>query len=255
MDKTKVKLILNAYRSGGQDSDDPFFEEAFREVRHDPQLAEWFAGQLAFDQMVKRALSEVKSPDCLRDTILLNSRSTDSRDHGTKPFRGPWWRMGLLAAAASIALVATLSVRHHLGPESEPMSHLAFVNEIVDIWEKEGVSLGRMTSKIEESQDWLKARSYPHDFLVPLNLDKLTGVGCQTYIINGQKISLLCFLLEKDRLVHLFVIDESGIKDPPGEAPRILRGKSTISATWASDGHIYLLRGVNMNEETLRELI
>jgi len=252
MDKEQVKLILSAYRCGGQDSDDPLFEQAFKEVRHDPQLAEWFAGQLAFDQMVKHAISEVKSPEFLRDTILLNSRSTSCKGHGTKLFGGPWWRVSLLAAAASIVLAVTLA---NLLPDTEPMSHRSFVNEVVDLWEEEGVSLGKMTAEIKESQDWLKERSSPHDFIVPLNLEKLTGVGCQTYLINGQKISLLCFLLEKDRLVHLFVIDESGIKDPPGAVPQILGGKNSISATWASGGHVYLLRGVNLDEEILRELI
>ena len=49
MDNNDAKLILQVYRSGGEDASDPFFAEALEQARLDPALRTWFAEQQAKD--------------------------------------------------------------------------------------------------------------------------------------------------------------------------------------------------------------
>ena len=56
MDNEQAKLILQAYRPGGEDAEDPFFSEALDRARLDPELAKWFAEQRAFDEAMRKAL-------------------------------------------------------------------------------------------------------------------------------------------------------------------------------------------------------
>ena len=65
MNTQEAKFILQAYRPGGEDAGDPQFAEALAQAKLDPELAKWFAEQLAFDAAASRALKEVKAPAAL----------------------------------------------------------------------------------------------------------------------------------------------------------------------------------------------
>ncbi len=43
MNNQEAKLILQAYRLGGQDAADPLFQEVLEQLKRDPDLAKWFA--------------------------------------------------------------------------------------------------------------------------------------------------------------------------------------------------------------------
>ena len=52
MNNEEAKLILQAYRPGGQDANDPRFREALEQARRDPELARWFANEQALDSRI-----------------------------------------------------------------------------------------------------------------------------------------------------------------------------------------------------------
>ena len=60
MDKTTIKLVLSAYRSGTHDKEDPFFTEALVAVEQDPELAAWFEGEQRFDAWMVDTLKRAR---------------------------------------------------------------------------------------------------------------------------------------------------------------------------------------------------
>jgi len=158
-----------------------------------------------------------------------------------------------MALAASILLL--LGIGLLLFPQSAPLTSDRLVQEIFNLKQSDKITLGKMGGGADELRTWLADRGSPSDFTMPGGLAALGGIGCQTFTIDGHKVSLVCFMLDKDRVVHFFVMDSSGLDHPPGSEPEfILRGGLT-AATWSAGGRTYVLTGKNVDEATLRRLI
>jgi len=255
MDNEQAKLILQAYRPGGEDADDPFFCEALEQARVDPELAKWFADQRSFDEAMRKALQKHIPPVGLRDSILLAKRiSTLPFHQGGRPV---WRRPGVMALAASIVVLLAVAVLIRPGAEhyvGHPMTVAAFTQQVLDL--KDRISLGKMSNNPAELRAWLAERGAPSDFELPRGLRDVHGLGCQSYTIDGVKVSLVCFMLGEDQFAHLFVVDNDALKDAAPNASPVIRTEGGIAlATWTSGGKSYVLTGINVNEETLRRLI
>jgi hypothetical protein len=253
MHNEQAKLILQAYRPGGEDADDPFFSEALEQARVDPELEKWFAEQRAFDEAMRKALQTRIPPVGLRDSILLTKKiSTLPRRQPSRPL---WRRPGVMALAASIVvlLAAALLIRPGAKPYG-PMTVAVFTQQVLDL--KDRISLGKMSNKPAELRAWLAERGAPSDFEVPRGLRDVQGLGCQSYTVGGAKVSLMCFMLGQDQFAHLFIVDRDALKDAaPNASPVVRTEGGTPVATWTSGGKGYVLIGINVNEETLRSLI
>jgi hypothetical protein len=255
MDNEQAKLILQAYRPGGEDADDPFFSEALEQARVDPELAKWFAEQRAFDEAVRKGLQTRIPPVGLRDSILLAKKiSTLPLHQASRPV---WRRPGVTALAASIVVLLAVAVLIRPGAEhyvGHPMTVAAFTQQVLDL--KDRISLGKMSNNPAELRAWLAERGAPSDFELPRGLRDVHGLGCQSYTIGGVKVSLVCFMLGEDQFAHLFVVDNDALKDAALNASPVIRTEGGIAlATWTSAGKSYVLTGINVNEETLRRLI
>src|SRR5438046_1604685 len=101
MNTQEAKFILQAYRTGGEDANDPQIAEALDQVKRDPELARWFAEQMSFDTAAVRALKEVPIPGPLRETILLGHRVIKPQLWWKRPV---WW-----AVAASFLILLSLT--------------------------------------------------------------------------------------------------------------------------------------------------
>lgn len=257
MNNEQSKLILSAYRPGGEDASDPFFTEALEQSRLDPELGKWLADQRRFDQSFQSALQSIATPTGLLESLLLNRKVVRLDNSSTAPSRG-WGVPGRWMALAA-ALILLLGIGLLLKPDSPvpgtTMSEMQFTGAIHDLKAGGKITLGKMASNTDELRAWLASQDAPHDFPLPASLQNLEGMGCQTFIINGAKVSLLCFMLEKNQLVHLFVVDESAITNPPGRSPVITRDGEAVAATWSAAGRTYVLVGEDLDEETLRLLI
>jgi len=250
MDNEQAKLILSAYRHTGEEASDSFFSEALEQARVDPELARWFADERRFDQAMTRTLRAQKPPEHLRQTLMLGNKVVSLHR------RRPLWAQPVswLALAAALALFLGLGILFHQSGQPS-LTGSQFAREIIEMAESGKITLGKMSSNPEELKSWLATRGSPHDFTIPASLRGYPGVGCQTYVVNGTKVSLLCFMLGMDQVVHLFVVDEKVLEDAPREKPSFIREHDKIAATWSVGGKTYLLMGMNVSEETLRLLI
>ena len=253
MDNEQAKLILSTYRPGGEDASDPFFAEALDQTRHDPELGGWFAAQRRFDQTVHTALQAETPPPGLRDRLLLSrhvvrlAESTPRQRRWTRP--ASW-----LALAASIILLLGIGLllRPH---DAVPMTGDRFVQQVVALKTGGHISLGKMAGDTEELRAWLAQQGSPSEFQLPDPLQAVRAMGCQTFTIDGRKVSLVCFMLDKDRIVHFFVIDSTYLDRAPGGQPTFRRVDDIATATWSAAGRTYVVVGEGLDEETLRRLI
>lgn len=257
MDNEQAKLILSTYRPGGEDASDPFFAEALEQVHRDPELGQWFADQRRFDQSMHSAVQSLRPPAGLRNQLLVNRRVVRLHQRS-----GPAVRLARPRSrpAAWMALAASIILLFGIGylmqsPQNAPLTASQFVEKVFELKQSGKITLGKMGGGTEEYRAWLAQRGSPSDFALPAPLNALGGMGCQTFTINGRKVSLVCFMLDKDRVVHFFVIDSSGLDHPPGAAPKFIQRDGLTAATWSKAGRTYVLTGKGVDEETLRRLI
>ncbi len=255
MDNEQAKLILHAYRPGGEDADDLFFADALEQARVDPEVGRWFAGQRAFDERMSGALQSCAPPARLRDSILLTGKISNLPRRKTR--RPAWRHPGMLALAAAIVVLFAVAIV--IRPRAEraaahPMTVATFTKQALDL--ASNVSLGKMSNDPAELRAWLAERGAPSNFEMPPGLRDVPGLGCQSYTINGAKVSLVCFMLSQDQIVHLFVVDKDALKDAAAGGKPVIRMENGVAvATWTSEGKSYVLTGMNVSEKTLRRLI
>lgn len=79
MDKEQARFILSGFRPDGKDHADPDFAEALAMAAADCELAQWLAGERAFDADFASALASIEIPESLRRNIMtcLAARRSD----------------------------------------------------------------------------------------------------------------------------------------------------------------------------------
>lgn len=111
MDKATLKLRLGAFRTHGQDADDPLLAEARREVERDPEMAAWFAEEQRFDALMVEKFRGVSAPAGLKEAILLNAKTPRIVPERGSARPASWQR----SARVSLALAAGLTLAFFLG--------------------------------------------------------------------------------------------------------------------------------------------
>src|SRR6185295_17765046 len=100
MHSQRAKFILHSYR-GAADAADPQFAQALQHLERDPETAEWFADEQAWDDAIRRKLKEVVPPADLCRSII--------DDSAAEVPRVPQPRYGILSLAAVLLLLASLA--------------------------------------------------------------------------------------------------------------------------------------------------
>ena len=248
MDNDRAKMILSAYRSDGADASDPIFAEALAQAQRDPELARWFAEERALGERMHAALQSERPPVDLKDALLL------AANVGRMPAHRSWWArpVWLAAAAAAIVLFAGLAF-FALKPDRAPMTLAGVTSEMARLQREDRISLGAMTSDPVQIQRWLKEHDGPSDFAAPAGLASQMRLGCQVLDINGNKVSLVCFQVGGQQMVHLLVIDRRRLSDPPVVGKPILMQEGELAfATWTEGDRTYVIAGRG-RAESLRQ--
>lgn len=231
MDEQQARLILQAYRSGSE-RDDSQVAEALEEAARNPQLAQWFEEEQAFDRAISAHLEAVSPPFGLKTRILANASS---------PAESRQWSLAtkLAAVAALLFLLAQIvSLYRAVAPAATPVADYAH----------EMVSFVQLTPPLEMESDnlgaikgWLaKKETAPMD--VPPQLAALEPLGCRVLSFRGRKVALICFQRDKNRLAHLFVVDRAAMpKLKPGGKPVFVDAGEWTTAAWAENDRVYMI--------------
>ena len=232
MDNKQAKLILSVYRPNGQDAADAFFEEALKQAQADPALEAWFTEQQRFDQRVAQALAGVRPPQDGKGVVEAGVRASQRRRRFVWP----------LMMAASLALLIGTGfgvLQQWRAATRELATHTELA---VDLSEHQA-SLGLMSPDYTRLRKWVANRGAPLPDALPPGLVGLEMLGCQVWDTTRGKVSLLCFVGEDRRMVHLYVFDQP-VKDgalPTMEQPRYVREGEWSLALWQEPGRAYVL--------------
>ncbi|HEX4644938.1 MAG TPA: hypothetical protein VH598_04955 [Verrucomicrobiae bacterium] len=243
MNTEQAKFILQAYRPGGEDANDPQFAEALEQVKNDPTLAEWFAAQTAFDGTVARALGTVAPPPQLREMILAGRRVIEP---------APWWKRPVWwAMAASIAALFGLAGLWFRGDNSARFAD--FRTKMLAAHENGLRHVEFENGDAAKMQLWLASHGAETNFALPAGLLGKSAMGCRVVDWHGQKISMLCYIMDQTNHFDLFLAKTTDFSDAPVSGKPQWYGR-TATVAWSRNGWTYLVIGEG-DEAHLKKLM
>lgn len=247
MNTQEAKFILQAYRPSGEDANDPQFAEALAQAKLDPELAKWFAEQLALDAAASRALKEVKAPQHLRQSILAGQRVIEPTFRWQQPV---WWTM-------AAAFVILLGVAGYWFKSNRSSQFTSYENEMIHAADTEVGHVEFATTNAAQVQAWLASHKAETNYVVPVGLRGVTGMGCRVLTWDGNDISMICFPQQGTNHVDLFVAEKSAFKGSiPGDKPQFVTTGRNAMASWSQADKVYLLVGHDqVSEKMLRKYI
>jgi len=232
MDNREAKFVLNAYRPGGRDTDDPRFAEALEQARRDPTLGKWFRNSVAFDAAVTEKLNTVEVPPDLRENILV----------GVKVSRPLRWFQPFIKWAIAAALILSATLGSVLWEKMRPAHLAGWQNEALEVIS----SLVRNESSFDAQSrntgdliDWLRANHAPAADTLPDKVGKLTSIGCKTFSYNGAPLSVVCFTRPDGGLIHL--VTTSATTNAASANVKFAQQGDWATATWREGNKVYML--------------
>jgi hypothetical protein len=244
MNNQEAKFILGAYRSDGRDAGDPMFAEALAQAERDPELRAWLEKQRKFDGAFSGRLRDVATPPGLREAILAGVRASQPRRQ--------WWTNPMwLAAAAAIAIVATVSVSvvsFSAGPGVSELATFA-LNDLVNAHDDH---VGR-PAPLAGVQARLADARLPLTAELGIDLEDLRRKGCRSVRVAGREVFEICFKRD-GTWYHLYAARRKDFAPDSVDAKSLVasRGEHT-SATWADSKNVYALV-THAGQEAVRRL-
>lgn len=244
MNNQEAKLILQAYRCGGQDASDPLFAEALEQARRDPELQKWFAEENALDARIQASLQTAVPIPCELKSNLLALRKI------TRPMPWRWFQPMRLTAAAAVLL---LGVAAFLFLRQKPTQLNSFRETMARCALQQHGHVAFESHDMTKIQQWLQDRGMDAKIELPATLPGKSAQGCRVVDWNGQKATMLCFVLDGEHL-DLFVMDRAGLPDlPKGGATQFAEANGVMTATWVKGDKVYLL--TDDNKKFLQRLL
>jgi anti-sigma factor RsiW len=247
MNREEAKRVLQVHRPDDVATAEADFAEALALAEVDPELKTWWTAEQAFDEKVTAKLSHVSPPSDLRAKILAGRKIVP---FAPQPRFSVW-----LAAAAALAILCVVGTTYHVSWEATRHISTANYDEAaLGFLGNDAPALGMTSPDHDKIMAWLKQQNAPMGD-VPSKMADLPGVGCQKFAVGGHDVSLMCFMLATGRVVHLFVIPQDALSDPPSRsAPdfRDMNGWST--ASW-SDGRMSYMLATQAGPDALRQLL
>lgn len=242
----EAKLILSAYRPGGQDASDPTFAPALAAAQQDAALARWLAEQQEFDTMVAGHLRAVTVPADLRARILAG---------GSVSRPQPWWaRARWWALAAVVMVLAALGgfwVQKDAGLADWQRHGLTVLEDL----EASRTEFDFEHGDASVLTAWLGDHAAPRPAALPPPLAGQKTYGCKTIAWDGHKMSVICFDLGDGVAVHFFTTDRAGLAHvPPDGPPRIVHSGVWAVALWSEGDKTHMLATESGDEPLHRVL-
>lgn len=234
-------MMLQSYRPGGRDAEDPAFAEALALARQDPELKAWFERECALDTAVSERLRQSPVPADLHQAILAGHRS-QRRAGSSLPWS--WWRSPALAWAASVTILVAAGLYFRDGAPSKPvapMSITAYRNAMAANLNA-GFVFDVRNSEPGQLRDWLTKQGVFKNLELPEILRGSTAIGCKVFEYENLKPALICFTLPDKQVVHLFVVEARAFDGTwVGPDPSLCRSDRWNACFWRNDEQVFLL--------------
>jgi len=239
VNSSEAKQVLLLYRPGADDAADPQMAEALELTRRDPELGRWFEQHRAFQKAMRARFRQIEVPPHLKTGILAQHQA---RQNSIIPPRAVWRSPTWLAAATAIVMLAGLA-----GLWLKPRTTDHFANYrtriVTQVLREYQMNMTIVTNDMRQVRQGLAARGAPADYVVPKGLERLqlTGGGRLTW--RSHPVAMVCFDRGDKQMLFLFVMNRSGVKDPPPPTPQLAKVNELLSASWTQGDKTYLLAG------------
>jgi hypothetical protein len=232
MNNQEAKFNLGAYRPDGRDAGDPKFAEPLAQAERDPELREWLERQRKFDAALAGKLQEIAPPAGLRDAILAGVRASQPR---RRWWANPTW----LAAAAAIALIATVVVSVKPSGSSPTAADLAAF-ALRDVADAHDEHSGHPPGLSGVQAQFASAR-LPMTEHLNVDFDELRKQRCRTVLVGGREVFEICFQRE-GTWFHVYAARRSDFARGAIDPKALLKAKGQLASTaWADSKNIYAL--------------
>ncbi len=236
MTSSEAREILLLYRAGTADAADTEMAEALALARQDPELGRWFEQHHAFQKAMRAGFRQIEVPAHLKASLLIQKPAQ-------RTFVTPqvWWRRPVwLTAAAAVLLVLGL-----IGAWLKPRVPDRFAN-----FQSRMVGAAQLayrmdleTNDMQQVRQLMASRGAPADYDVPPALEhlRLTGGGRLNWRSNP--VAMVCFDRGDKKMLFLFVMKRSAVKDPPPKTPQLAKVRQMLVASWTLGDNTYVLAG------------
>jgi len=235
MNNQEAKFILLAYRANGADATDPKFAEALAQAQRDPELAQWFAQERLLDLGLRNKLKgAVTPPPDLQSHLLALHRMVHHI---------PWWkRPAWLAAAASVALLLSVSAAWYFRTSPPPVWDFLTTTTQAATHAYQHVTLAGNTET--EIKQTLRSHHADAGFELPPALAGQPISGASVIPWKGQSIVMICLTANSTNHVDLFIAKRAGFPEAlPPTVPQFQDSCSLATTVWSTPDRIYLLAG------------
>jgi hypothetical protein len=233
MNSEEAKQLLEVYRPGSADADDPRFTKALDLARCDPELSLWLKAQSKFDTLMAEGLRTIQAPPDLKASILASRRV----------IRVPFWRetrvrVAMAACAVGLAVLGTSLLGQRAPRFSEFREEL-----VARAWNGDS-HLDFESSDVVRIRQWLAKQQATPDLSLPNGLQNARVHGCRMVEVDNHRVPMLC-LSEGSRHLHLFVVDGAMFAGPPpAEAPDFQKCGAWKTASWQQGERTFVLTGL-----------
>jgi hypothetical protein len=231
MTNQEAQFILNAYRPGGSDANEPTFADALRQAQQDPALSAWFAREQKHASTVAAKLREITPPAQLRAAILAGARVSGNAT------RAWWTRPVWLAAAASVAVLLTLTAlwSSRISPPAMPLEAFAVDDTLHAQHGGHGTATGALNVALSQPTTRIGG-SLPVDFAT------LRATGCRTLSFAGHDVLEVCFARNGSEF-HLYIARSADFPEMKSTLPDFGERARAGFATWADSAYRYVIVG------------
>src|SRR5262249_9162165 len=147
MTEQEVRLILQSYRPGTDDRNDPQFAEALRAAERNPQLAHWLETEQTFDRAVAAKLADLPEPFGLKTRI----RALQPRPRATSS----WSLAAILATIAALLFLCAQVVSLFRSTSSTDTASVSDYSREMVGFVQLPPSLAMMSDDLDAIKSWL----------------------------------------------------------------------------------------------------
>ena len=232
MTEDEARQILQSFRPGRDDREDPQVAAAVREVERNPQLAKWLQDEQAFDRVVAGKLADVPEPFGLK-TRILASQPRPQKLSGNLAAILAVIAAVLFLSAQLVSLVRTTKSNNSVSVADFAAEMVSFVR-VPPPLELASGNLGAINNWLENKQ--------VSAVKVPQNMTILQPLGCRVLSFRGHEVSLICFQRERGQIAHLFSVERTALPQVrAGRPPVFSRSGEWATASWAEGNRVYLV--------------
>jgi hypothetical protein len=239
MNRHEAQEVLQFYRPGTGDAQDPELTAALEWVERDPELAKWFEENCALHEAIRAKFQQISVPAGLKEQILSEQK--------VRPIT-VWWRRPVVLAAAVAALLLGLAIVLLRAPPDEDsfevfrrmMVRTALRNYRMDV----------ETNDLNQIRAYLARTTAITNYVLPQSLQKVEAAGCVALTWHDKPVSMLCFRSGKPLApgqksdLFFFAIGRASVTGaPPADPPQFAKVNKLMTASWTQGDRVYLLAG------------